>query len=792
MRKWWLLWVMALACLPAAYGQSADQLLPADQAFQFSAKAAGPDSVHVQWKIANQYHLYRKRIHISTDTPGVKLGKIDLPAGILEHDPVLGDSRVYRHQVAFNVPIKRSASAPDTVHLIAKSQGCSDAVGVCYPPQTQTADVKLPPPAPAASSGSSGAAGGSGSASSSQALSKLSQLGNSLGLNDQGGNEFLPPDQAFQFSAQAAGPDTLEAHWKIADGYYLYRGKFHFKLEDANGATLKKVELPPGKAKHDEFAGGTVHVFHHEVTARLPLARTGTGATTVKLLATYQGCAEAGICYPPVHKTVALKLPAGGAGAGAGGSGGGAAATAGGGTGSTAAAGTAATTAPTTAPPVSEQDRIAHSLAEGHLAVTIASFFGFGLLLAFTPCIFPMIPILSSIIVGQGETITTGRAFGLSAAYVLAMAVTYTAAGIIAALFGQNLQAAFQDPWILGTFAAVFVLLSLSMFGFYDLQMPAFIQSRLTNVSNRQRSGTLVGSAVMGFLSALIVGPCVAAPLAGALIYIGQTGNAVLGGAALFALSMGMGAPLMVIGTGAGKVLPRAGDWMNTVKGVFGVLLLAVAIWMLERILPGAITMALWAALLMVSSIYMGALDSLSPDATGWRRFWKGSGLVMLLYGAVLLVGAATGGSDPLQPLARVSASGGGVASAAEHQGLQFKRVKNLQQFRQQLQAAAKQGRPVMLDFYADWCVSCKEMEKYTFSKPKVQKALAGTTLLQADVTADNAADKNLLHHFGLIGPPSILFFGPDGKERRAYRVVGYMNASDFRKHVMDALQTEG
>ncbi|MGA7800075.1 MAG: protein-disulfide reductase DsbD, partial [Gammaproteobacteria bacterium] len=449
----------------------------------------------------------------------------------------------------------------------------------------------------------------------------------------------------------------------------------------------------------------------------------------------------------------------------------------------------AATSAP--AAPVSEQDRIARSLAEGHLLLTLASFFGFGLLLAFTPCVFPMIPILSSIIVGQGERITTGRAFSLSAAYVLAMAVTYTAAGIIAAVFGQNLQAAFQNPWILGTFAGVFVLLSLSMFGFYDLQMPAFVQSKLTDISNRQRGGTLLGAGVMGFLSALIVGPCVAAPLAGALIYIGQTGNAVLGGLALFALSLGMGAPLLAIGTGAGKVLPRAGDWMNTVKGVFGVLLLAVAIWMLERILPGAITMALWATLLMVSSIYMGALDSLGPDATGWRRFWKGSGLVMLLYGAVLLVGAATGATDPLQPLARVSVTSGGVASAAEHQGLQFKRVKDLQQFQQQLQAASSQGRPVMLDFYADWCVSCKEMEKYTFSKPQVQQALAGTTLLQADVTADNEADKALLRHFGLIGPPSILFFGPDGTERRPYRVVGYMKAADFRKHVMEAVKSE-
>ena len=771
MKHRWLPLLLGLLFLsPAAHAQSADNLLPPHQAFKFSAKAVGPDTVHVHWTVADGYYMYRKRIKLHADTPGVKLGDFTLPEGKVKHDEFVGDVQTYRHQLDVDIPVQRKAGAPRTFQLVAVSQGCADA-GVCYPPLTDRVKLTLPqPPAQQAASAASPGANPGGGA--------LNSVGG--GLGGAGGGEFLEPDKAFRFSTRVAGPDTVVAHWKIADKYYLYRSKFKFSLADAKGVTLGAVDLPQGQTKDDEFLG-RVQVFHHRAEARLPLNRTESGPTTVDLKVTYQGCAEAGICYPPMHKTVALKLPA------AGGGGGGAA-----GTTRTPPepAGASGQTPATPAPPVSEQDRLAQLLTTSPLWLSLGIFFGLGVGLAFTPCVFPMIPILSSIVVGQGERITTLRAFTLSVVYVLAMAVTYTAAGVLVAEAGQNIQAMFQNPWILSSFAALFVVLSLSMFGFYDLQMPGFLQSKLSEISNRQQGGTLIGVAIMGFLSALIVGPCVAAPLAGALLVIGQTGDAVLGGSALFALSLGMGVPLLVVGTGAGQLLPRAGDWMKPIKAVFGVLLLAVAIWMLERILPGPVTMILWAALLMVSSIFMGALDSLGPDATGWRRFWKGTGLVMLIYGGVLLIGATAGGSDPFQPLHRfaVTSGPGAQASASETGGhLDFRRVKSVADVRQAVAATARQNRPAMLDFYADWCVSCKEMEKYTFSKPQVRKALDNAVLLQADVTDNTVADKALLKHFGLIGPPSILFFGPDGQERRGYRVVGFMNASKFAAHVEKA-----
>jgi thiol:disulfide interchange protein DsbD len=368
---------------------------------------------------------------------------------------------------------------------------------------------------------------------------------------------------------------------------------------------------------------------------------------------------------------------------------------------------------------------------------------------------------------------------------VLAMALTYTVAGVLAGLFGANIQAAFQNPWILSIFAGIFVALALSMFGFYDLQLPSSVQTRISEISNRQQGGSLIGVAIMGLLSALIVGPCVAPPLAGALIFIGQTGDAVLGGAALFALSMGMGAPLIAIGTSAGKFLPRAGAWMDAVKAVFGVLLLGVAIMLLERIIPAAVALLLWGLLLICSGVYMGATESLPAQAGGWRRLWKGLGLALLVYGALMLVGVAAGGKDTIQPLRGLIPAGG--AGQAAH--ATFKRIKTAADLDRELSAARTAGKPVLLDFYADWCVSCKEMERYTFSDPDVIAELQRFVLLQADVTANDAEDQGLMQgRFNIPGPPAIMIFDPAGSELRGFRIVGFQPAGAFAAHLRKAV----
>ena len=397
-----------------------------------------------------------------------------------------------------------------------------------------------------------------------------------------------------------------------------------------------------------------------------------------------------------------------------------------------------------------------------------------------------MIPILSSIIVGQGETLSTPRAFILSLAYVLAMAFTYTVAGIIAGSWGYNLQAAFQEPWLLISFSAVFVLLALSMFGFYELQLPASLQSKLHDISNKQKGGSIVGVAIMGFLSALIVGPCVAPPLAGALIYISQSKDAMLGGLALFAMSMGMGTPLIAIGTSAGKWLPKAGAWMNVVKAVFGVLLLGLAIWILERVLSPGISMALWSVLFIVTSVYMGTLQALPATATGWHKLGKGLGIILMIYGVMLLVGSATGARDMFHPLEHFSVSKTDQQKIAH---VKFKKIKGLDEFNNELEKAKTQGKPVMIDFYAVWCVDCVRMERTTFTDPEIISYLERAVVLQSDVTPNDELDKQLMKHFGIIGPPAILFFGPDGNELKQYRLFGYSAPDKFMNHIKNALK---
>ena len=725
--------------------QAEEELLEPDKAFPFEVTVKD-DTLQADWNIPKGYYLYRSKIRFSTDTPGISLGEPQLPAGKIKQDEFFGEIEIYQHPVTAQVPIVRENPEVTEFALKAVYQGCAD-IGVCYPPITKQVQLTLP-------------------AKSSGAVAALGALSESLGFGGGNEDEVLEPDQAFQFSMDVADPNTLMAYWQIAPDHYMYRGKISFDLADGQNMQLGQAQLPAGEKKHDEFFGD-IEVYHDQIEARIPLIRTNLEATTIQLTATYQGCAEkTGICYPPIKKTLSLALPA-----------------------TTSMAAVTEAVSPVPQPEVmSEQDQIAASLASGNTLLIILTFFGFGLLLAFTPCVFPMIPILSSIIVGQGESITTRKAFFMSLTYVLAMALTYTVAGVIAGWFGENLQAAFQNPWVLGSFAAIFVALSLSMFGFYELQMPSALQSRLTEISNRQQGGTLVGVAIMGFLSALIVGPCVAAPLAGALIYIGQTGDAVLGGAALFALSLGMGAPLIAIGTSAGKLLPRAGGWMDAIKAVFGVLLLAVAIWMLERVIPPAVIMLLWAILLIVSAVYMKALDSLSADSSGWQKLWKGIGVVLLVLGTLQLIGAAAGGRDYMQPLKGLQLGvGGGAVSSEQH--LAFKRIKSVDDLQGELANASKQGKLVMLDFYADWCVYCKDYEKYVFTDPRVQQALSNVVLLQADVTANDELDKALLKHVNVTAPPAILFFDTHSTEMRGYRLVGSMDADEFLAHVNQVIQ---
>jgi thiol:disulfide interchange protein DsbD len=563
-------------------------------------------------------------------------------------------------------------------------------------------------------------------------------------------DELLTADKAFQFFVNAKDGTTLHLNWVIAEGYYLYRNKIKLRLLNNNNVSLGRYQIPHGSPKHDE-AFGDVEIFHQQLVFDVALLRKTMPSEAIVLEVYFQGCADRGVCYPPMTKQISLQLPP-------------------------VTQLSHPPNKPVTVPPVSEQNQIAKALQQDTLWLTLLSFLGFGLLLSFTPCIFPMIPILSGIIVGQGKNMSTTKAFFLSLSYVIASALTYTVFGILAALFGSNLQVLFQQTWIIALFSGIFILLSLSMFGFYHLELPKSLQAKLHNSSDKHRDGSYLGAAIMGALSSLIVGPCVAAPLAGALIYIGQTGDAILGGSALFMMGLGMGFPLLIIGTSAGKLLPKAGHWLNSTKVIFGVVMLAMALWMLERILPANITMLLWAMLLIISAIYLQALEALPSECNGWYKLWKGLGIIILIYGVLLLIGMSAGNTNPLKPL-----QGLGVAKTkANHQGLKFEKVSSLAELNSRLEQARVNNQWVMLDFYADWCISCKEMEVYTFTDSKVKQSLANFILLQVDVTKNSADDKTLLTHFNLIGPPAILFFGTDKQERLANRVIGYQDSETF------------
>ena len=596
--------------------------------------------------------------------------------------------------------------------------------------------------------------------------------------------EFLRVDEAFRLSAELRADRTIVARWQMPPGYYLYQHQFAFKLSaDQSGAMLAEAQIPPGKTKVDEYFG-EVEVYYGQVQIEVPLIGSPGPGATINI--NYQGCADLGLCYPPETRAFTFtstglipadqasdvgNLLAGGA-----------------------AFNDATDAAPESAPasvtgPVNgaetEDRELARVLAEESYAYSWAIFFLLGIGLAFTPCVFPMVPILSSIIVGEGEGLSKSRAFSLSLAYVLGMALTYALVGSLVGLFGAelNLQAKLQSPVVLITFAVVFVGLAGSMFGFYELALPQGLQQWLGERSGAQDGGRHPSVFVMGALSSLVVSPCISAPLAGALIYISNTSDVVLGGSTLFALGMGMGVPLLVVGGSGGHWLPRAGAWMNVVKGAFGVGLLGVAIWLLERLLPGSVVLALWAILLLGSGVFLGALDFSSKDTAS--KFSQMVGLIMLMWGAFCLVGAASGAIDPLQPLKFSSAYSSGGASAIERNEVQWQPVKGVEQVEGLILASDK---PVMLDLYADWCISCKTMERNVFPAPEVAQLLKQYTLLRADVTANDDIDRALLKHFNLFGPPSMVFFAGDASEIKEFRVQGEVDVQRFAAHLARVL----
>ncbi len=758
---------------------SPEDLLPPDQAFQFSARPINENTIKLEWKIADGYYLYRDKIVFESASDGLTLdaAAADIPAGDTKDDPTFGKLQVYHGAVAIEVPYERANSAQQAVELTLKSkyQGCADA-GLCYPPQNKTVQIKLASldtetssdtPSDATPKILTSPAEKSDAAEPEPPLTTDTEKApprkpGTIKATSQD-KKPLSVEQAFQFNLLALDRETLVAHWDIQPDHQLYRAKIKFSLNAApENISLGEALFPQGTMVDDEYFG-EMEVFSNSLDVSIPLQNNIPDQplpATLMVETEYQGCSnKTGICYPPVTRQTELQL----------------------------------TGLPPKAAPLDNGSSTNAAIGEDYssqiaaagFSGTIVLFFGIGLLLAFTPCIFPMIPILSGVIAGQSD-LSARKAFLLSLAYVTASASAYAIIGIVFGIFGANLQSALQHPAAIGTFAALFVALAFSMFGFFDLQLPNSLQTRLNELSNKQRSGSLIGAAIMGFLSTLIVGPCVAPPLAGALTYIAQTKDALLGGAALFTMGFAMGIPLLIVGTSAGHLLPRAGAWMDTTKAIFGIIMLGLAIWMLSRILPIEIIMALSGILLVSSGIHMGALDKINEEMAGWSRFWKSIGLIMLFYGALQLLGVATGSTNLLQPLKGVLANIGLSGALHEKAEMTFKRIKSIDDLEKALATAQQNQQHTMLDFYADWCTECKRMEKNVFAREEIIRATTDMVLLQADVTANDAQDIALLKHAGIIGPPTILFFDSNGEEIQNQRLIGYENATAFAERLQN------
>ena len=631
-----------------------DQPPRPEEVFRYAVFDAG-DAIEIDWAVDDGFYMYQSAFGFESADPAIVLGEPELPEGKVYNDEFLGEQVIYRGNFFVRIPYTVSGDKPASVMLTINSRGCTDD-GFCYMPQTWIETVELEKPV---------------------ADRGKIDLG---GLGSSNSSDFPPPEEVFFPDVFPVDGNTVEIGIRIEPGFYVYKHRISAKSLSP-GAQAGQLELPKGKVKHDEFFGES-EVYYGEVIGRLAIARATPEAMELELEVGYQGCADGGLCYLPQTRVMKVSLPEAGV----------------------------VSDLSATAAPVSEQNRIAEIISGSPLWFVVAAMFGFGLLLAFTPCVLPMIPILTAIIAGEGDDVTPARGFGLAFSYVMGMAIVYTAAGVVAVAAGAQVQAAFNQPWVLSLFAALFVVLAIAMFGVFDLQMPSSIQGKLASISSNQKSGTVIGAFVMGALSSLIVTACVAPALVAALAVMSQSGDYFRGGVALFAMSLGMGAPLLLVGAAQGKFLPKAGAWMVAVKGAFGFMMLGLAIWMLSRFLPATLIMTMWAVLVFMAGVFMGGLTTLTAESTVPQKLGKGFGGLAIIYGILLVIGAATGGTNPLQPLASVNLGSGDGQAVASHDELPFQRIKTVADLDREIATASEQGKSVMLDFYADWCVSCKEM----------------------------------------------------------------------------------
>lgn len=775
--------------------------LPPDVAFKQKVNLKDQHTIQASWSIENKYYMYRNKFKFVSKTKGIELGTANIPPGKKKKDPLFGIVNIFRNNVNIQIPIKRIDQSITEFSVEVHSQGCAD-IGICYPPQKKIVKLTLAALAtPLATTSITTNTTKSSSSSdkkqtdkSVKATKDIKNFGNALGLGQA--DEYLEVDKAFQLDTEYNGNDMIIARWKVADAYYLYKKQFKFTLANAPpGVSLGTPQIPAGKLKKDP-AFGNVYVFYKYVEIKIPVKGASKGQK-LNLIIRSQGCADAGLCYPPVTQIAAYTS----------------------GQAISIKNYSPSLTAQTTKPSINikkanpanstvEDDQslfekigdwFTKALNGDNIFIALMSMLGLGLLVAFTACMYPMIPIVCALVIGEGKTVTKYRGFVMSTTYVLSMALVFGILGGVVGYLGKSsgisFAAAAQDPLIIGTVVLIMIFLALAMFGVFNIQMPSFLQNKLDAANRNQKGGTLIGAAATGAISALVVGPCGGPFLLAALSYATTSGNMFNGFLYLFLFGLGMGLPLIIVGIYGSSILPRAGNWMSMVKHTGGIILLALALYFAERLtdqMPG-LFMMLWALLFIMAGIYFRALEPVPTGASGKRYILKGGAVIIFLWGILVAIGGLTGGiiaSDPFEG-SSLTNSGSTTATLSNNANprkiayladkkvktkgsLKFITIKSKADLLQEIKQANAAGFNVMLDFYATWCTYCIQFDVYVFKKPEVVAALSNTILLEADVTANDKVDKELMKYIKIFAPPAIIFYGKNGQEvgKRVYKFV--------------------